>query len=147
VGNVFGLFGLIMLVVQGGLIGWIARTVGQVRVVTLGALTSAVGLATVAVAFHVAPMLVGLSLLGLGLGVTQPLLSSIAAEYAGTEQRGAVLGFAQSAGGLARTVGPLVSGYLYEGVGAGAPFAGGAIAAGVAFLLALSLREKPAPAG
>jgi DHA1 family tetracycline resistance protein-like MFS transporter len=146
VGNVFGLFGVIMLVIQGGLIGWIARTFGQVRVVTVGALMSAAGLATIALAHHFAPLLAGLVMLGLGLGVTQPLLSSIASEYAGTEQRGAVLGFAQSAGGLARTVGPTLSGFLFEGIGAGAPFAGGAMAAMVAFVLALSLRERRAPA-
>ena len=145
VGNVFGLFGVIMLVVQGVLITWIARKFGQVRVVTAGALMSAAGLTTIALAHHFAPLLAGLLLLGLGLGVTQPLLSSIASEYAGTEQRGAVLGFAQSAGGLARTVGPTLSGFLFEGIGAGAPFAGGAMAAMVAFVLALSLREERAP--
>ncbi len=122
VGNVFALFGVVMLVTQGGLIGWIARTFGQVRVVAGGALVSAAGLTTIAFAFHFAPLLTGLLLLAFGLGVTQPLLSSIAAECAGSEQRGAVLGFAQSAGGVARTVGPTLSGFLFEGIGSGAPF-------------------------
>jgi DHA1 family tetracycline resistance protein-like MFS transporter len=143
VGNVFALFGVIMLVTQGGLIGWIARTFGQVRVVTGGSLISAAGLATIAVAYHFAPLLAGLVLLALGLGVTQPMLSSIASEYAGEEQRGAVLGFAQSAGGLARTIGPVLSGYLFEGLGAGAPFAGGAIAALIAFAMTLGLPRGP----
>ncbi|HTB73570.1 MAG TPA: MFS transporter, partial [Polyangiaceae bacterium] len=139
VGNVFALFGVIMLVTQGGLIGWIARTFGQVRVVAGGALVSAAGLTTIAFAYHFAPLLTGLLLLAFGLGVTQPLLSSIAAECAGSEQRGAVLGFAQSAGGVARTVGPTLSGFLFEGIGSGAPFVGGAVAAVVAFVLAIAL--------
>jgi MFS family permease len=139
IGYVFALFGVVMLVVQGGLIGWIARTVGQVRVVSIGALLSAAGLTTIAVASQPVPLIAGLLLLALGLGVTQPLLSSIASECAGSEQRGAVLGFAQSAGGLARTVGPALSGVLFEALGAGAPFAGGAIAAGVALGLSLAL--------
>jgi MFS transporter, DHA1 family, tetracycline resistance protein len=147
VGNVFALFGVIMLITQGGLIGWIARTFGQVRVVTAGSLISAAGLATVAASYHFAPLLAGLMLLALGLGVTQPMLSSIASEYAGNEQRGAVLGFAQSAGGLARTIGPVLSGYLYEGLGAGAPFAGGAIAAMLAFAMTLGLARGPRPGG
>jgi MFS transporter, DHA1 family, tetracycline resistance protein len=141
VGNVFALFGAVMLVVQGGLIGSIARTFGQVRVVAAGALVSAAGLMTIAFAYHFAPLLTGLLSLALGLGVTQPLLSSLASDYAGSEQRGAVLGFAQSAGGVARTVGPTLSGFLFEGIGAGAPFAGGAVAAVVAFVLALALRS------
>ena len=107
VGNVFALFGVIMLVTQGGLIGWIARTLGLVRVVATGSMISAAGLTTIALAYHFWPLIAGLLLLALGLGVTQPMLSSLASEYAGTEQRGAVLGFAQSAGGLARTVGPV----------------------------------------
>jgi DHA1 family tetracycline resistance protein-like MFS transporter len=141
VGNVFALFGAVMLVVQGGLIGSIARTFGQVRVVAAGALVSAAGLTTIAFAYHFAPLLTGLLSLALGLGVTQPLLSSLASDYAGSEQRGAVLGFAQSAGGVARTVGPTLSGFLFDGIGAGAPFAGGAVAAVVAFVLALALRS------
>src|ERR1019366_3128014 len=144
VGNVFALFGVVTLVIQGGLIAWIARTFGQVRVVAAGALVSAAGLTTIAFAYHFGPLLAGLLLLALGLGVTQPLLSSIASDYAGNEQRGAVLGFAQSAGGMARTVGPTLSGFLFEGIGAGAPFLGGAAAALGAFVLALALRSRAA---
>jgi DHA1 family tetracycline resistance protein-like MFS transporter len=146
VGNVFALFGVVMLVTQGGLIGWIVRTLGQVRVVACGSLISAAGLTTIAFAYHFWPLIAGLVLLALGLGVTQPMLSSIASEYAGSEQRGAVLGFAQSAGGLARTVGPVISGYLFEGIGAGAPFAGGAVAAAIAFVLTLGLGPQRARA-
>ncbi|HEX3771015.1 MAG TPA: MFS transporter [Polyangiaceae bacterium] len=145
VGNVFALFGIITLVIQGGLIGWIARTVGTIRVVACGALLAAAGLTTVAFAHHFAPLICGLVLLAMGLGVTQPLLSSIASDYAGGEQRGAVLGFAQSAGGMARTVGPTLSGFLYEGLGSGAPFLGGAGSALVAFALALALRGSKPP--
>jgi DHA1 family tetracycline resistance protein-like MFS transporter len=139
VGNVFALFGVVSLVIQGGLIGWIARSLGQVRVVAGGSLMSAVGLTTIALAYHFAPLIAGLLLLALGLGVTQPMLSSLASEYAGSEQRGAVLGFAQSAGGLARTLGPVLSGFLFVGLGAGAPFAGGAVAAALAFVLTFGL--------
>ncbi len=150
VGNVFALFGVVMLVTQGGAIGWIARTFGQVRVVTAGSLISAGGLTAIALAYHFAPLIAGLLLLALGLGVTQPMLSSIASEYAGDQQRGAVLGFAQSAGGLARTVGPVLSGYLFEGLGSGAPFLGGAVAAAIAFALTLGLgvgaRRESVPA-
>jgi MFS family permease len=141
VGNVFALFGLVMLVVQGGLIRRIAHTFGQLRVVTAGSLLSAAGLGTIAYADRFAPLVGGLLLLALGLGVVQPLLSSIAAELAGTEQRGAVLGFAQSSGGLARTVGPTLGGHLFESYGSGAPFLGGVVAAAVAAVLSLGLRR------
>jgi DHA1 family tetracycline resistance protein-like MFS transporter len=147
IGWVFGLFGVIMFVVQGFLIGGIARLFGSVRVVIVGALLAAAGLVAIAVSYSVVPLIGALLLLGLGLGVTQPLLSTLASEYAGSEQRGAVLGFAQSAGGLARTVGPPLWGALYASVSASAPFLGAAVAAMLGFFLALALRtNKDAPA-
>ena len=52
---------------------------------------------------HTTPLLIaGLLLLSFGLGVTNPTLSTLASEYAGKSRQGVVLGFAQSAGGLAR---------------------------------------------
>ncbi len=144
VGNVFALFGLVMLVVQGALIGPIARTFGPLRVVTAGSLLAAAGLATIAHAYAFGPLLAGLLSLAAGLGVTQPLLSTIAAEFAGDPQRGVVLGFAQSAGGLARTLGPTAGGFLFAALGSGAPFTGGAVVALIGAVLTLGLRaERP----
>jgi predicted MFS family arabinose efflux permease len=142
VGKVFALFGAVGLIVQGWAIGWIAKRFGQVRVVTAGSLLSAAGLMGIAMAYHFVPLVGGLVALAFGLGVTQPMLSSIASEYAGNQQRGAILGFAQSSGGLARTVGPVISGYLFDALGAGAPFAGGAVAAVIAFALTLGLMRS-----
>jgi len=62
---------------------------------------------------------------------------------AGRERQGAVLGVAQSSGGLARTVGPVLGGALFARVAQGAPFAAGAASALVAAALALSLTRKP----
>lgn len=146
VGAVYGGWGLISFVVQGVLIERIARVLGPVRTLAVAAAVAAAGLALVAMAHHPAPLLTGLFLLGLGFGVSQPLLSAIAAEHAGAQQRGAVLGFAQSAGGIARTIGPTLSGFLYDGLGAGAPFAGGAVLAIVAALLGASLARTRAEA-
>ena len=147
IGAVFGGYGAITFTVQGILISRIAGYFGPLRTVSIAALLSAVGLATIGLSHHPGPLLVGLFILAFGLGVTQPLLSSIASELAGAEQRGAVLGFAQSAGGLARTIGPTLSGFLYVGLGAGAPFLGGAIVAVIGAALTVTLsRAPPEPA-
>jgi len=145
IGAVFGGYGAITFLVQGVLISRISNVFGPLRTVTISALLSAVGLATIALAHRSGPLLVGLFILALGLGITQPLLSSIASELAGAERRGAVLGFAQSAGGLARTIGPTLSGFLYVGLGAGAPFAGGALVAVLAAALTITLWKAPPP--
>lgn len=146
IGHVFGLFGLIMLVVQGGLIGRLTRRWGSISLVIAGSLLSMAGLGTIALSHHALPLVGGLVLLGLGLGVVNPSLSSIAADAAGGGRQGTILGFAQSSGGLARTVGPLLGGLLYARVAAGAPFLAGAVSAALAAVLAMGLAREGRPA-
>lgn len=142
IGHVFGLFGLIMLVVQGGLIGRLTRAWGSTSLVIGGSIVSMVGLGTVAVSDHVAPLLGGVILLAFGLGVVNPSLSSIASDAAGSERQGTILGFAQSSGGLARTFGPPMGGLLYARVAVGAPFVAGAVSALLAAVLAATLVKR-----
>ena len=142
VGHMFGLFGLISLVVQGLLIQRLSRAYGQLELVAAGGLTMVAGMLLAAVA-HTPLSLVGaLVLIALGFGVTTPTMSSVASDVAGVETRGAILGFAQSAGGLARTVGPIWGGILYARVGPASPFYGAAVAAIVWFGLALTLKRE-----
>jgi MFS family permease len=54
-----------------------------------------------------------------------------------------MLGFAQGMSGLARVIGPLLAGALYERIGVGIPFITGGILGILALLLALS--PLPAP--
>jgi MFS family permease len=140
VGYIFLGFGVQMFVVQGLLIGRLSKRFGASNLVVFGAVSSMTGLVFIAIAHAVGVLVLGLVLLGLGLGVTQPLLSTIASQYAGASRTGALLGVAQSAGGLARTVGPTVSGLLYKELGSGAPFVGGALVAVAALSVALSMR-------
>jgi DHA1 family tetracycline resistance protein-like MFS transporter len=140
IGRVFVLFGAIGLIVQGLLIGRMTRAFGARNLVIAGAFSSMIGLAMIAAAHGVPALIGGLSLLAIGLGVTNPVLSTLASEYAGAERQGLVLGYAQSAGGIARTVGPAGWGYLYDFIGPGAPFAGAAIAAFGAFVIAIGAR-------
>jgi MFS transporter, DHA1 family, tetracycline resistance protein len=143
IGRVFGLFGFIGLIVQGFLIGRMTRAFGARNLVVAGAVSSMAGLLMIAGAHSGALLIGGLALLGFGLGVTNPVLSTLASEYAGAGRQGVVLGFAQSAGGLARTVGPIGSGILYARVGPGAAFVGGAVAAAGALALSLGVRAAP----
>jgi len=141
IGHVFGLFGLSMLIIQGGLIGRLTRAWGSRRLVIAGSMTTMVGLMLVAMTHTVAPVIAGLVMLGVGLGVIHPSLSTLASEFAGQERQGTVLGFAQSAGGLARTIGPTLAGILYARIGPSAPFTCGAGAALLSILLGSALRR------
>lgn len=144
VGDLFGLFGLVTLVVQFVVIGPLTRRVRQVAVVLAAASFSIAALTLIAFAKLPAAMVAGLVVLALGVGLTQPLLAALSSTYAGKEQQGVVLGFAQSSGSLARTVGPLLWGVVYQHVGSTATFLGGATAAACAVIVSsrlLALRE------
>ncbi|MEP7124237.1 MAG: MFS transporter [Byssovorax sp.] len=143
VGRLYGLMGLVAMIIQGGLIVPLSRRFGQINLVLLGIVTLGAGMVMMGLADHPWKFLVGLVLFGSGFGVTNPLLSVLASQYAGGESRGAVLGFAQSAGVLARTVGPNLGGILVAQINPGAPFFAGAIAAGVAASVVLALRRIP----
>ncbi len=142
VGYVFALVGGLGLVIQGGLIGPLSKAVGEARLLILGTLLLCAGMLGVSVSAQPLSLIVSVVLLGTGLGLTQPLLSSLASQAANPSLLGLTLGLAQSSGGLARTVGPVASGALYKSLGASAPFTAGAlIALGAAVLGALLQRE------
>ena len=147
VSYLFALVGFFGLVIQGALIGPLTRRFGQFPLLITGSTFLALGMLLIAVSLQAAPILAGVVLIGIALGLTNPMLSTVASELAGADRRGVVLGFAQSAGGLARTVGPLWSGVLFTQITAGAPFVSGAVVAAVAVVICLMLRaEQRAPA-
>jgi DHA1 family tetracycline resistance protein-like MFS transporter len=96
-----------------------------------------------------AELLAGTACLALGMGLTQPSISSLLSRAAGREHQGETMGVAQSAGSFARIVGPAVAGVLFGAFGREAPFWSGALVVAVAILLAwrLERREAPATAG
>ncbi|RKH06116.1 MFS transporter, partial [Corallococcus sp. CA053C] len=135
------------VIIQGGLIGPLARAVGEFRLLITGALLLASGMVGLAVSQQAIPMMASVVLVGAGMGFLQPLISSLASQTAAPSQQGAVLGLAQSCGGLARTVGPVASGWMYASLGTQAPFLTGMVsalaAAGLGMLLSReSLEEK-----
>ncbi len=142
VGYVFGLFGLTALVVQGGLIGRLVHRYGAMNVLIAGAVCIASAMAAIAEAHGAALLLLGVAAAGVGVGLTNPTLASLASQHAGRERQGVILGFAQSAGGAARTVGPVWSGVLYARIGSAAPFLFAVAAAGASTAIAAALRRR-----
>jgi MFS family permease len=142
VGHLFGLYGLMALIVQGGAIGKLSRRYPSVNVLVGGTISIGLGMLAISAAHSPALLVIGVALAGLGAGLTNPTLASLASQHAGMAQQGAVLGFAQSAGGAARTVGPVWSGFLFGRLGASAPFLSGVLAACISLGVALLLRRR-----
>jgi DHA1 family tetracycline resistance protein-like MFS transporter len=133
-GWVLALVGLVMALVQGGLVGRLSRRWSEPRLVAIGTFAMSVAFAMVALSHPLGPAVAGMVLLAFGNGLNSPCLSSLASKGARPERRGAVMGVYQAAGSLARAVGPPTAGWIYDRLGPNMPFL-----AGAALMLAASL--------
>lgn len=142
VGRIFAIFGGITLLVQGVAIGRLVKMVGETTLVRLGAALLATGQVVVVLADSTPNMLSGIAIIAMGLAVTNPVTSSLASRYAPGDLQGTVLGVTQSAGGLARAVGPTIGGYLFHRMGSSSPFMLGVAMALASLGLGLALRQQ-----
>ena len=138
---VFVGIGVVLVAVQGGLVHPVVSRLGERNTLRFGLVANAVGLGLLAVSLGWPGLIVSLLLLTVGQGLLTPTLSSAVSGRAG-RQRGQWLGWQQSAGGLARVIGPIVAGSLFEFTGVGAPYVLGAVLALVALAL---IPSGPAP--
>ncbi|MEY2448100.1 MAG: transporter, family, tetracycline resistance protein [Acidimicrobiaceae bacterium] len=132
--GLFFLVGIGLVIVQGGAIHTVVVKLGELRTVRFGLACNAIGLSLVAVDAGWAPLTLALALLIVGQGLVAPTLSSLVAGRTSTDRRGEALGLQQSAGGLARSVGPALGGYLF-GQSISAPYLVGAALVVLAILL------------
>jgi len=147
VGYVFSYVGILSAILQGGLIGRLARLCGEERLLVCGLAMIACGLLVLPFAHHLAALVGAISALALGMGLMQPSLNSLISRRAGREEQGEVLGVSQSAGSLSRVLGPAAAGLLFAEFGRNAPFFWGAALVAAALLVALKLIRGVGPAG
>ncbi|MEY2407224.1 MAG: transporter, family, tetracycline resistance protein [Acidimicrobiaceae bacterium] len=132
--GVFFVIGIALVVVQGALIHPVTSLLRETKTIRVGLAANALGLVLVALDSGWVTLAPGLLFLVMGQGLLAPTLASAVAGRARRDRRGATLGFQQSAGGLARVVGPLLGGALFQHVGIASPYVVGAGLAVVALV-------------
>ena len=125
-GLVFAAIGLMLMLVQGGLVHPVVHRLGEARTLRLGLAVNAVGLLLLAAVHSWWALVPAVAALVLGQGLATPSLTASVAAAAPEGRRGGVLGIQQSAGGLARVVGPIAGGLAFEHLGVPVPYLGGA---------------------
>ncbi len=127
-GLVLTYVGVIMILVQGALIGRLTKRFGIRRVAATGAILMGTALAALPLAPALTGALAALGLLAMGQGLVVPGLSALTSRLTAADRQGSVLGVGQSLAAGARAFGPLAAGGLYD-ANAGLPyFVGGALA-------------------
>jgi predicted MFS family arabinose efflux permease len=148
VGYVFAYIGVIVVLVQGGLIGPLTRRFGERRLLVAGALLQGLALASLPFASGIGGLLLATAPLALGSGLTSPSLSSLLSKFSRAEDQGGTLGIGQSAAALGRIVGPLTGTTSFAAWHA-APYLGGAALMGLGAAVAATIsvpRSGDAPA-
>jgi MFS family permease len=147
VGRMFGLVGVVGVIVQGGLIGRFVKRWGERPLVPTGLLVMAVALSVLPLAPRGVWMQLDFAALAIGQGLTTPSLQALISRATDPGEQGAVLGSSQSMSALARATGPALGGVIFEGIAWGAPFWVSAGLLAVAAVLAVPATARAAAYG
>jgi DHA1 family tetracycline resistance protein-like MFS transporter len=115
-GYLFAFVGVISILVQGMLFGRLVKMFGETALIVVGC--AVLVLSLFALPFigptygGVSALLVGLAVMSFGNSLASPGLTSLASKSAHEHDQGRTMGIMQSGASLARTVGPLLGGFL-----------------------------------
>ncbi|MFI5396691.1 MAG: MFS transporter [Candidatus Binatia bacterium] len=118
----FAYLGVMTALMQGGLLGRLSQRLDERRLVVIGASLLAVGIGATPYAAPISTLLLALGAVAFGQGITSPVLASLISKASGREGHGGVLGISQSLGSLARILGPLWGGLMFDYGGPTAPY-------------------------
>jgi multidrug resistance protein len=147
-GYLLAYLGLLMAIVQGRLLGPMARQFGEKKMLIAAS-------AALAAAYALLPFADGLLLLGgllilvaFGTGVNWPTVTSLASQHAPVNVQGSVLGAMQSLSALGRMLGAVWAGWVFGAWSAAAPFALSAVIMSLAgaFAILFMIRAPEPPA-
>src|SRR5207245_7770740 len=143
----FLFMGVIVAAIQGGLIGRLARAVGERTLVSIGTASYTLGLLLVPSIWRVPLLYLVAFFVSIGTGLCYPSLTSLVTKASPENEHGSMLGIATPVGSLSRLVGPIVMGFLYDLAQARGAFYGGAALTGAAFVISIAMRRMPLQEG
>src|SRR5436190_4648186 len=147
VGLFFVFVGIIIVAVQGGLIGRLTRRAGEWNLAIAGCVLVAAGMAGFLWTAY-RPMLWVLLAAGAvnatGRSLQQPTISSLLSKFSDPRDQGVVFGLFHGLGSLARVVGPVIAGFAYPFLNHGGQFVTAGVIAVAMGLWTTALRQ-PAP--
>jgi DHA1 family tetracycline resistance protein-like MFS transporter len=114
VGYVFAFCGIMAAMVQGGGIGRLVKSYGERRLIGASLIVVAISLLLMPLANSLLPMLLALAVFAIGSGINRAPTMGLISQLSPPDEQGATLGIAQSAGTLARVLGPTVATTLYD---------------------------------
>ncbi len=142
-GYLFAYIGVLITLMQGALIGHLVGWVGERKLISVGLFSMIFGLGLLPFAPSLFVLLIVLAILTFGQGVTNPSITSSISQVSGPGDQGGILGVTQSLGSLARILGPIWGGLVFDHLGFQYLYLTGGLLMMLAFVLSVSsLRPK-----
>ena len=140
---IFIYVGLIIALVQGGLVRRLAPRLGEKKVSFMGLFLLVPGLIVTGGAQAVGMFYLGLGFLAVGSALATPCLTALASLYTPADRQGEVLGTFRSLGALSRAVAPILACAAYWKMGSVYPYYGAVVIMLLPLLLVLGLPPTP----
>ena len=145
VGWFFGYIGLVIVLVQGGVIRRLLKTVGDWPLAIAGPLLVAIGMVLYTGTAYYASfplLLVAGAINATGRSCQQPTISSLLARHSPPEIQGVVFGLSNGLGSLARVFGPMIAGITYPLLRNSGPFVVAAIFSAIGAIWTAIMRRQ-----
>ena len=114
VGYIYAYVGVLGIILQGGLIGRMAKAFGDWKLVRGGLFLAAIGFIALAWSFGMQSLLIVTAAIACGTGVVRPALTSLITQLTDKSEQGSVLGLTQSLQSIAQIVAPFLAGLMIE---------------------------------
>ena len=121
-GYLLSAFGALGVIVQGGLVGPIARALGARRTLIAGLVAAAIGWGGSALTHSIPVFVLMLVPAAFGIGLCNAMLVALISTTGGPREQGRVQGAAGALESLGRTMGPIWGNAVLQGVGEGAAY-------------------------
>jgi len=145
IGGLLAFAGLIQALTQGYLVGKLAPRIGEPALLKIGALALAIGLAPIGSWRSDGGLYAMLAMVAAGYGFGTTSVATMVSRRSANDLQGEALGLNQAALSLARILGPIFGGLVFQTIGPAAPYLGGAAVAVGALVIASGTdgRAKP----
>lgn len=134
IGYIFSFMGVMGALVQIFLLKIINKKIGEENTLILGSFIAIFGLGLIGFSTNLIFLLFVIVILSVGNGLNNTVSISMLSQSVGKEEQGTILGINQSLGSLARFLGPVWGGFVYQFLGYKYPFITGGL-----FMLIITL--------
>jgi predicted MFS family arabinose efflux permease len=140
----FAYIGVLVVIVQGGMIGRLTRAYGEKKLLVAGLVLQAAALAALPFAASQVGVVIATAPLAIGSGLSQPSLASLLSRSARVDDQGGTLGIGESAAAIGRVIGPVSGTWTFANVAVPFPYVSGAVLMAVSAAIAASVRPVDA---